>query len=437
MKKLLLLFLLASSVTHAAVYSVYANENGTIRTLPNGVSVIASGGTTPGSNTQLIYNNSGTLAGSSGLTWTGSQLLSNVQSGNFAMGLFSLQNTSSGTSAGTTMSLSNASSGLIFAYTGASFSGSYLTGGVSGLSGAIYTPINVPISIGVSGTQVAVFTSTGLNNAAIGATTPAAGTFTTLIANTAAPGTNTTQVATTAFVQSAIVASTTGVSSVNTRTGAVTLTKSDVGLSNVDNTSDATKNSAAVTLSNKTIPSPLGIVKADVGLGNVDNTSDATKNSAAVTISNKTINSSTINSPSGLVKGDVGLSNVDNTSDSAKNSSTVTLTNKRIRIRTNTVTSSATPSINTDSTDEFTITALSTDITSFTSGLSGTPDNGDMLLIRILDNGSARTISWGASFSQRGAALPSTTVASKYLYVLFIWNSTASSWDCVSSAQET
>ena len=33
----------------------------------------------------------------------------------------------------------------------------------------------------------------------------------------------------------------TGVSSVNSRTGAVTLTKSDVGLANVDNTSDANK----------------------------------------------------------------------------------------------------------------------------------------------------------------------------------------------------
>lgn len=43
------------------------------------------------------------------------------------------------------------------------------------------------------------------------------------------------------------------VSSVNGRTGAVTLTSADVGLPNVDDTSDATKNAAAVTLTNKTI----------------------------------------------------------------------------------------------------------------------------------------------------------------------------------------
>ncbi len=43
------------------------------------------------------------------------------------------------------------------------------------------------------------------------------------------------------------------VQSVAGQTGAVVLTKSDVGLANVDNTSDATKNSATATLTNKTI----------------------------------------------------------------------------------------------------------------------------------------------------------------------------------------
>ena len=76
-----------------------------------------------------------------------------------------------------------------------------------------------------------------------------------------------------------------------------TVTKSDVGLSNVDNTSDATKNSATATLTNKTltapvISSPTGLVKADVGLSNVDNTSDSTKNAASVTLTNKTISGS-------------------------------------------------------------------------------------------------------------------------------------------------
>lgn len=51
---------------------------------------------------------------------------------------------------------------------------------------------------------------------------------------------------------------------------------------------------ATQTLTNKTLTSPVintptGITKADVGLGNVDNTSDATKNAAVATLTNKTI----------------------------------------------------------------------------------------------------------------------------------------------------
>jgi len=42
------------------------------------------------------------------------------------------------------------------------------------------------------------------------------------------------------------------------------VTQAQVGLSNVDNTSDATKNSASVTLTNKTITSPSGITLADL-----------------------------------------------------------------------------------------------------------------------------------------------------------------------------
>lgn len=80
------------------------------------------------------------------------------------------------------------------------------------------------------------------------------------------------------------------------------------------------------TLTNKTLTTPLGIVKGDVGLGNVDNTSDATKNAAAVTLTNKTLTSPVINTPTGIVKGDVGLGNVDNTADTAKPISTAAQT---------------------------------------------------------------------------------------------------------------
>lgn len=104
--------------------------------------------------------------------------------------------------------------------------------------------------------------------------------------------------------------------------------------------------------------------------------------------------------------------------------------------RTTTEVSSATPTINTDNTDIHTITALATAITSMTTNLSGTPVNGQKLIIRIKDDGTARAITWGASFASRGATLPTTTVLSKYQYNGFIYNSTTSTWDCVATVDE-
>lgn len=115
---------------------------------------------------------------------------------------------------------------------------------------------------------------------------------------------------------------------------------------------------------------------------------------------------------------------------------TQTLTNKRVTPRIGTTASSATPSINVDNVDQFNITALATNITSMTSGLSGTPTDGQKLIIRIIDDGTPRTIAWGSSYAERGGLLPTTTTASKYIYVGLIYNSVASKWDCVASVEE-
>jgi hypothetical protein len=120
----------------------------------------------------------------------------------------------------------------------------------------------------------------------------------------------------------------------------------------------------------------------------------------------------------------------------ATTSNTMTLTNKRVTPRVGTTASSATPSINTDLYDAYFITALATNITSMTSGLSGTPTDFQRLIIRIKDNGTARSITWGASFEAKGVALPTTTVISKVLTVGFIYDSGTSKWGCVASAQE-
>ena len=115
-------------------------------------------------------------------------------------------------------------------------------------------------------------------------------------------------------------------------------------------------------------------------------------------------------------------------------SATNTLTNKRITPRINSTASSATPSINTDTTDQFNITALAVAITSMTSNLSGTPTDGQKLLIRIKDNATARAITWGTSFVSSGVGtLPTTTVISKTHLIGLIYDSAAAKWVCVAA----
>lgn len=110
----------------------------------------------------------------------------------------------------------------------------------------------------------------------------------------------------------------------------------------------------------------------------------------------------------------------------------------RIKKREVTVTQSATPSINTDNGDIFTITGLAQAITSLTSGLTGTPVEGDMIELQITDNGTARAITHGASFvSTTANAMASTTIVNKRLRELFQWNAVISKWECVGVTNST
>ena len=100
------------------------------------------------------------------------------------------------------------------------------------------------------------------------------------------------------------------------------------------------------------------------------------------------------------------------------------------------ITSSSTPTVNTNNYDVVSITALATNIISFTANLTGTPSNFDKLLVSIKDNGVPRTINWGTAFGPKGVSLPTTTVSNKVLTVGFIYDVITSQWGCVSSVQE-
>lgn len=63
---------------------------------------------------------------------------------------------------------------------------------------------------------------------------------------------------------------------------------------------------------------------------------------------------------------------------------------------------------------------------------TGSPVQGEKLIIRLKDNGTARALTWNAIYrAGTDVALPTTTVLSKTMYCGFIYNSTDTKWDLV------
>jgi hypothetical protein len=92
---------------------------------------------------------------------------------------------------------------------------------------------------------------------------------------------------------------------------------------------------------------------------------------------------------------------------------------------------------NGDTTDVFNAFGLTGAITVATP--SGTPVDGQRLMLRFEDNGTGRGITWtGTSGAYRavGVTLPTTTVASKVTYVGCVYNSTDVFWDAIAVANQ-
>lgn len=113
-----------------------------------------------------------------------------------------------------------------------------------------------------------------------------------------------------------------------------------------------------------------------------------------------------------------------------QNASAETLSNKRLTPRVGSTASSSTPTPDGDLHDQYHVTALAANAAF--GAPSGTPVNGQVLLMRIRDNGTARTLSWNSIYrASADFSLPLTTVLSKTMYLHFIYNSTDSKWDCM------
>ena len=97
--------------------------------------------------------------------------------------------------------------------------------------------------------------------------------------------------------------------------------------------------------------------------------------------------------------------------------------------RVQSVTSSATVTANADTNDLVVITAQAAGLT--LANPTGTPVQGQPLMIRIKDNGTSRSITYGSQFRALGVTLPTATTISKTTYLGCVYNSTDTKWDVV------
>jgi hypothetical protein len=87
--------------------------------------------------------------------------------------------------------------------------------------------------------------------------------------------------------------------------------------------------------------------------------------------------------------------------------------------------------------DQFNVTALAQAAT--IGNPSGTPVDGQKLIIRLKDNGTGRALTWTTSaggYRVMGIGLPATTTANKVIYVGCVYNVQDNFWDVVAVATQ-
>jgi len=102
--------------------------------------------------------------------------------------------------------------------------------------------------------------------------------------------------------------------------------------------------------------------------------------------------------------------------------------------RVTTIASSGTIQPDIATTDTYIVTALAGNASVLAP--TGTPSDAQKFILRIRDNGAARTLSWASIYRGVGQGLPAATAASKLMYMGFIYNSTDNKWDMIAYSQE-
>lgn len=114
------------------------------------------------------------------------------------------------------------------------------------------------------------------------------------------------------------------------------------------------------------------------------------------------------------------------TTDYVSPDSVDTLTNKTLVPRIGSLTASTTLTIDSDLYDQFYLTEMTA---TTTIAVSGTPENGQKLILGITASTTAQGLVWADNFAtSTDLDLPATTVAEKTMFLEFIWNSVKSKW---------
>jgi hypothetical protein len=112
---------------------------------------------------------------------------------------------------------------------------------------------------------------------------------------------------------------------------------------------------------------------------------------------------------------------------------TQTLTNKRITKRVITTPSASSIGPDANGQDIIAVTALATNLT--INAPTGTPTDGQCMIIRIQDDGTPRTLTWNAAYTSVATEdLRTTTIAGQPMYWEFMFNAFSGNWEFVNGS---
>lgn len=129
--------------------------------------------------------------------------------------------------------------------------------------------------------------------------------------------------------------------------------------------------------------------------------------------------------------GSIGTTQLANEAVDNSKVKTGTLTRDKFADITTTITSAATitPIIG-----NYIVTALATNAT--INAPAGSPTQGQLMVIRLKDNGTARTLTWNSAYRPVATELLTSTVPGKVMYIGGKWNVEDAKWDILACQVE-